>query len=1136
MSEVLFGARATQTLVGRKKALTEIHQAVCQAGTEFRLVLLTAQGGLGKTRLLRELLWHCGLPDDLDPRPPATGDDDWTIKAALRISQLLDFMDTRLHNRAEFLRAARDAFSRPTDDPFSTYDVCYSDLRKKMNAMESYSLVREARERAEQAFDEDYRHLTRPDGGQRLVWILDTAEQLVGYFGGKLVEYDLLRPEDLSAQTEGWLLDFIQQRPPNTTILLAGRGQEGARFFNYLRHLFSEDATHLLEVDLGSFDPKATQDYLEALLADWRDDPTYEDAREYLAEFLGSSEASERSAVLHLYTDGLPIRLALYADLLIESAREPEPLQDTLADAKARVERDGLGQVQFEVEGKFVDLIFDNPGSLRVQILLHLVRARRGLTPHELHFALDSRPDDSAQTWDENKERLAEIEQATVSLRHLSFVKRGPDGRTTLQDEFYRIYDEHMRRSDQVGETARRRTLYEKTCDLTERDLKKKRAELREWRLGRRETLSWEPPVRALQIRYRELAEEDEEHYNLLREEIMVLELTRLYYILLIDPRVGLNDIRYSPREQWQLAQRETVDTLIQVEMRRAIFDKSLRYFIDLPAREVERARGETAWDVLERVLEQKDAAAWIARLFFRGEYKRAIALADALAAKAEEWGPAWQHTFTRSEQRIWREAARIYLGEQVEVAVQVLETITQDLSSLLSPEGIPERGENTFRAPGQPPHPAALSLEIALGTAYNFAGYGYVVQGQFRRAVERYAQALRHFRAAKALVSASMTQTNLARALSELGRARRAERVCRDALAIREQLGEPSHIATTHNTLALIFNDAGRPEEAWSEAVLALIEFRQLGQARGIGLALLQLGEALRRLAVTPSPPDPPSALQEASEHALREALDIFTRDPYANAERLRRIEAELEFGCLYRDRVKFTPAGMVERRETRANNALRHLQAAVDLAEQQKNYRLRIDAQVNIGWLYYYWEKAGEANRVLDTALAWTPPGYTLRPGQAPPKPADPNLPDSFYFQQLSKLHTLRGRLHIERAQARIAALAEGTPDQSKAELVADAQVRQYMEQAAGAFVLAAGYAQLYAPRGVSIPIVFDILYEYLKTFNVIEMQTFFGLVRREQKRYQVALIEAENLADVEQFLLECFGDYFVGDEVPA
>ena len=86
---------------------------------------------------------------------------------------------------------------------------------------------------------------------------------------------------------------------------------------------------------------------------------------------------------------------------------------------------------------------------------------------------------------------------------------------------------------------------------------------------------------------------------------------------------------------------------------------------------------------------------------------------------------------------------------------------------------------------------------------------------------------------------------------IAECGHSHRAMRVCYDALEMLHDSGRGGTrpYGYVENTLALIYNRMLRPDSAWREAAIAHACFVRLGHQRGIVLAKLQLGEALRRL-----------------------------------------------------------------------------------------------------------------------------------------------------------------------------------------------------------------------------------------------------------------------------------------------
>ena len=77
----------------------------------------------------------------------------------------------------------------------------------------------------------------------------------------------------------------------------------------------------------------------------------------------------------------------------------------------------------------------------------------------------------------------------------------------------------------------------------------------------------------------------------------------------------------------------------------------------------------------------------------------------------------------------------------------------------------------------------------------------------------------------------------------------------------------------------------------------------------------------------------------------------------------------------------------------------------------------------------------------------------------------------------------------------------------------------------------MLTLGYAQLFSPRSVGITAVYDTLYDYLKQLDATQLTHFYRYEQQQRTRYHLEAIKAqlENLGDLQDFLLACFGDYY-------
>jgi len=818
MSNPMFAAaRMVWPMVGREKELEHLKNAMCRPGRDTRVVIIKGTGGIGKTRLLREALARAGHPNVRPAGIPLPSDALWNIQETVIVSDLLDFTEVRLHTSNQFMEALRDALYWHEKVEFPNYDAAVAYYKRKLKDQADFFTVKEAADRAHKAFFKDYKRLAE---NHRLVWALDTAEQLQYIGASWLLEEGLLNLDDLNFSTQQRLFELLAGgQLPNTTLIIVGR-PEAEDFFNRLEQtaVGNNIPFTLQTIELQPFTINDIQIYLKRLADGYQTQPQYDE--DIAATLQAMTEDKERAAVLHLYTGGQPVRLALFVDILAEGKQEPEALQDTLEEAYHRVGWDKktgkpdpkkLKQTQFEIEEEFINLIFAGAKDLRSQILTALVRAHRGLDVDRLHFILDSRPNDIPEQWEGNPSRRKEIEEEINpknphSVRHLSFVKEGSGGRLILQDELYRIFDNHMTGNETTRrrEADIRRKLYRKLKLYAQWEiarLKKKRAD------NRREdekSLRFETPARSLSLSFYLSADEELERAKL-EERILETELERLHYQLRIDPDEGFNDAYDDLAEQMWRAGNQEADAQIQIELWRFLRSPYTPQFIDLKPRR-SMVPHTTPWETLQRTAQQDDITRWMKRFFLQKNYKRVLTfyegIENVLGKLPKPLQITLRHTFSQGERFVWYATAQIYLGRNVSEVMDELEGRIKKLETLLSLSTEEKTEDKEFGFQG---HPAEIGLRRVIGIAYTTLGYGHTTLGKYRQAAQAYAKALRYLRDSGFHTQEAVTRNNLSRVLSELGLVTRGVRICRDALALREELGYENPIAYSHSTLALI-------------------------------------------------------------------------------------------------------------------------------------------------------------------------------------------------------------------------------------------------------------------------------------------------------------------------------------------
>jgi hypothetical protein len=1230
MTELFAATRRSRDLIGRDEEMRIIREAIFPGDDSCRIIFIKGRGGFGKTRLLEETLRRLGVPRWREMYPltdehRAPG-PDWQDFGKVVPTDIVDLIDTRLHARNRFLQEVRESLRWAQgfiDFNFNNYDAALEEHKRRLLDNVEYRLVQEAAQKAEAAFWADYGELTRT---RRAVWVIDTAEQLNVIASQWLIDKNLLTDVQLQFQTQKWLAAAVRKGLfRNTTLLLAGRDKEGEKFFEAIEKAAREAGAVTHAVEAQSFTEDEIGQYYHTLETEWRTET--EDIAEAL-KALAESPAHLR--LLHDYTGGQPVRLALFSDLLIESRSIPDALRIPAADAGALSEAEKEFR-QWQLEEEVVSLLFQQPwippsgavksaeeaarrASLRREILLALVRARLGLSAKQLHFVIDNVRDLPPDEWKKKEadpKRLREIEETMQALRELSIVKNrptrvslAPNGeerestRLGLQDEVYRIFAEHMAphvilgspaddsdREDRArlervlawrkqedpqalkryaqnhkDETEARKRLYTLLRDWANHERGELREELKKISEEEEHALEVElyrvTPAAPRSARFR-LPEEDEQRRLRYRQAVRELDLEHMHYAFSLDPDRELNNAYFDLADDRWMAYDEDADILTQAEMWRILYDRHALKFVEWTTRKVTQERGEETIDVLRRAAQQEDATRWIKRLTFRGNYVDAIQLADSIEAYIAQMPggndkQSWQHTFAQSERLCWQEFARMLPGQGSEVfsAIGNLESIVAPLERLAHADTntlvSPEKGEWGFMG-----HPAYIRLKRVISTICANIAYGYTQLGHFRQAVEYFGKALSYIRETGADAHRALVLNNLSRALAELGR-QRALRICQDGLELRKSLGADAPIGLSHSTLALIQNYQNNPDRAWIEAAKAVLLFQRIEYPRGRGLASIQLADALRRLAAQARAgralPATPQELHRAAEDALNDALGIFIRHTPSEEEKaqgkvqepLRWIEARIEKGCLYRDRLR-----TLQREKSR--DEWRHMYSTARglLQEAAKEAasgwaRLELDARVNLAWTHYAAGEPQEAEKAIEEcqALIGRIIGRNadlITENQPLPGPRDV---EAYIYYQLSKLHGLRGRMAMERFTSWVEtfqkALRYNNPGISRAGVhqeVAKELERNphHLDLAADAYLVAVAYAQLYSPRSTALSMRYDSLYSYLKKFNQVELDAFrrhahqHHLTRRGEKGETLML---EDLGDVEEFLRESLG----------
>lgn len=687
-SLLLAAASKTTALIGRQEHLQTIQEAIYTPARTGQIIAIKGRGGMGKTRLLEELLWRAGHPDWRKKRPLTPEDTaqglDWSTLAPTVISNLIDMIDIRLHGRDRFIRELRNSFRRAdeTGVEFVRYDQAYEEyLLRKAKGAELVS-IKEVADKATQAFLDDLKQITQE---KRLVWVLDTVERLRFITSDWLLQEKLLKATDLASRTYQWLEDIIQAgHLQNITLILVGRDgvDEGDSFFKKVEAAAAAAPIpcQTRSITLNYFTPEQTKAYFLDLATQQAENERISQHFQDLAD-----EKNDRYKSLWLYTGGLPVKLALYAQIVVANRTIPEPLRWPFAKAcqeagispcpqtreqLAQSETPALRKLQWEIEENFINLLFRDPTDLHARVLLALLRAPRGLNAAQLHYLLDGDEASKPADWLPDNHRLKELSNLLATMEDAYLIKqRGSwvdlaealhgdyekaySHRLGLQDEIYRLYAEHMaplsEPLSQEWADVRRQFTPEQITVYTQNHQDEQEA--REWQYAqlhqwadhehtillkrKQETIRQEEHYLDLQIRpddprtfyFRELGQEEAHRRDNLEESINLVEIEQRLYSLWMDPERNFNvdyvDLGYDMHK----AANQDQDFLSQTEMFVSLKDPARKFFPWTMRPDIE-ARQETPLQVLERVAEQEDITRWLKRFVIWKEYDRAIEFA----------------------------------------------------------------------------------------------------------------------------------------------------------------------------------------------------------------------------------------------------------------------------------------------------------------------------------------------------------------------------------------------------------------------------------------------------------------------------------------------------------------------------
>ena len=1221
-------SRRPERFIGRETLLQDIREILASTRDEPRTVvlLLRAPGGMGKTRLLEEVLMRLGHPEVHRrlglPQPP----DPWPLGGGIRLlpTSLLDFALPQLSARSHLLVEMRNAAIWPGSGAyFPRFQSAYERWQDALHVGGTPSRLIEARRNLEAQFQADIQDIFEQDG-LRLVWAWDTAEQLALPLqspmwktleeGGLLkdLEHPLVPLEDATFITTLWFLHRLRQGwfGP-TTMLLAGREEEGQALWTWLKHWASQpafqDKVRLEEKTLKPFTLEETRRYLlalqESLPEPEADDPAAQTRYEALRAQLHQL-ANEDLEAFHQLTQGQPVRLALYADVF--TAADPDTIPwEALEAEPTEVERRRLERL---VRDLFLQRAAphqdDEDAQMRARLLLYLARSPRGLSLPQLAYLLRHDEDFGLNlAWGQAEPEVRVVRLARDLLR-LSLVKiqtlprlgAAPRGnaaweeeregtfRLVLQDEILRIFTEQFYTDREEEEPAKRRWQYEMLRQWAEERAEYYRRMAQTFLEQDLRSVEIMDLNRALQLSWRRFSPWEKEQRARVAFWWQFWRLEALHYALLLDPVMAWNDAYVDLADERLYAGDLEADFLVQREVH-TLHTPLMQTVLALMYGREDNAKAKQLQ--IERMLvvaKVEDAARWIKRFVAVQRYARAVALAEAVEQaldampEARRKADAWRHPFSWGERQVWRLYAHILSGRELEASLQQLERIADMLCALVRTpkkvqvEVLPFLKTDRLHWPSLPDFERvggfrwSLSeprLQRVVALAYNFLGYGHVVRGDVIQSIRHYRHALRHMQIVVFPAQEATTWTSLGRALAAVGKEERGLDLVYKALRQRYDMAALAPYILSLNTAALINNDMGRPLRALYQALHVVALAARIGDWRTYGLGLLQVARAARRLTKSADPSlvlalpglERRSILVDVAERAAQRAKSVFApyherelhdantpEDPRA-PEPARYLEALLEHAQVLQDRISKTGEregpGLVDRW---ARNSLAYLEQAREVAWE---YGFQTEAKILINQIetYYWWAIYGESqhkssrlrqaeaifaimqeHRIFpDEAFVHESSDGTRENGNTRDQDSEVKMSDELRrdhapaWQELAKWYRFRGAIHLERALEPLEeaqrALDSSGPSLAREkrsvmlnDLSEDVQqrVREHLENAAEAFVLALIYGQLFAPESRAVKLAFRMVDQYLERLRGKGLLQDFATYAREQWEY--------------------------------
>jgi tetratricopeptide (TPR) repeat protein len=482
-------ARATPELVGRTEILGCIKKAIESKNKKTQVIYITARGGMGKTRLLEEVVkyWNKQSRSQKETK-------------ILVVNRLVDLYHTQTHNPEGLIDEVVDALGK---NHFKKYLEKHAALiHTKYEKGETISDA--SKQEMIDTFVEELNELGRKY--DKLVLVFDTAEVLTYQ---KDPSRTALGLTDSLTTIARWLTQGLISRLRNVTVLIAGRPPKELSPDEFLEEL-NKTSANITPYPLPGFDLEETLEYFNVMAKAMRKENLQSAKR-----IQSIPEATQQ--VIHKLTQGEPFVLALLIDYLAITdelpsleQREPKEFREELRDRVIEAIQKCL-----RPSDEVVDAVSWTPKGMGSQLLAWVLQHRQ-------------------PSKKEIEDAKASIDELRNPKKRLSFVKiRKADDLVFFQDEMYGLMED-MHSSG--GMKTQKEKVDKSILDFYEWKIKETREKIRKREMELDATRH--TPERLHHLGLVGIVRE-EERLSKARAHLQAYQVEHVYYTLRVNPSDG---------------------------------------------------------------------------------------------------------------------------------------------------------------------------------------------------------------------------------------------------------------------------------------------------------------------------------------------------------------------------------------------------------------------------------------------------------------------------------------------------------------------------------------------------------------------------------------------------------------------